>query len=94
MAARRGDELLQSHKIYWRYTRAKVQAWWDDVAEWARKGKVQGNGGLKVVTGVGRHSAGGRSKLGPAVGAMLVREGWKVEVGDGVVIVRGRARAG
>lgn len=76
-----------------RITRTKVQAWWDDGAtEWARHGKVQGHGGFRVVTGVGRHSSGGKSRLGPAVGAMLVREGWKVEVGDGVVMVKGRVR--
>ena len=76
-----------------RITRTKVQAWWDDgAAEWAKQGKVQRDGGLRVITGVGRHSAGGRSKLGPVVGAMLVREGWKVEFGDGTVDVRGRAR--
>lgn len=76
-----------------RITQTKVQAWWDGgAAEWARQGKVQGDGGLRVVTGVGRHSTGGRSRLGPAVGAMLVREGWKIEVGEGVVTVRGRAR--
>ena len=76
-----------------RITRAKVQAWWDGgAAEWARHGKVQGHGGFRVVTGLGRHSSGGKSRLGPAVGAMLVREGWKVEVGDGVVLVKGRAR--
>ena len=76
-----------------RITRTRVQAWWDGgAAEWARQGRVQGDGGFRVVTGIGRHSAGGKSRLGPAVGAMLVREGWKVEVGDGVVTVRGKAR--
>ena len=76
-----------------RITRIKVQAWWDNgAAEWARHGKVQGHGGFRVVTGLGKHSSGGKSRLGPAVGAMLVREGWKVEVGDGVVMVRGRVR--
>lgn len=76
-----------------RITRTRVQAWWNGgAAEWDRQGKVQGHGGFRVVTGIGRHSAGGKSRLGPAVGAMLVREGWKVEVGDGVLTVRGRAR--
>lgn len=76
-----------------RITRTRVQAWWDGgAAEWARQGKVQGHSSFRVVTGIGRHSAGGKSRLGPAVGAMLVREGWKVEVSDGVVTVRGRAR--
>ena len=76
-----------------RITRSKVQNWWDGgAAEWARQGKVQGDGGLRIVTGIGRHSAGGKAKIGPAVGAMLVKEGWRVEIGQGVVLVRGRAR--
>ena len=76
-----------------RITRSKVQDWWHNgAAEWARQGKVQGDGGLRIVTGVGRHSEGGRSKIGPAVGAMLVREGWRVEVGEGTVLVQGRVR--
>ena len=76
-----------------RIARSKVQDWWDTgAAEWARQGKVPGNDGLRIVTGIGRHSEGGRSKIGPAVGAMLVREGWRVEVGEGTILVRGRVR--
>lgn len=72
--------------------RARVESWWEQQGrEWARQGKVMG-GGLRVITGAGRHSEGGRGRLGPAVGGMLVREGWKVEVGNGVVEVVGRAR--
>ncbi|KAL8688871.1 MAG: hypothetical protein Q9218_005325 [Villophora microphyllina] len=66
----------------------KVELWWEaEGQEWARAGKVMGGQGLRVVTGIGRHSEGGRGKLGPAVSAMLVREGWKVEMGQGVVTV-------
>ena len=73
-------------------TGAKVEGWWESQGrEWARLGKVMG-GGLRVITGAGRHSEGGRGRLGPAVGGMLIREGWKIEVGDGVVEVVGRAR--
>ncbi|KAL8797837.1 MAG: hypothetical protein Q9195_000189 [Heterodermia aff. obscurata] len=76
-----------------RISRSEVQKWWDNgAAEWARQGKVPGNDGLRIVTGIGRHSEGGRSKIGPAVGAMLVREGWRVEVGEGTILVRGRVR--
>ncbi|MCJ1282489.1 hypothetical protein MMC26_001812 [Xylographa opegraphella] len=71
----------------------RVQSWWDGgAAEWAREGKVQGEGGFRVVVGVGRHSEGGRGKLGPAVGGALVKGGWRVEVGEGALVVRGRAR--
>ena len=76
-----------------RIARSEVQSWWDKgAAEWARQGKVPGNDGLRIVTGIGRHSEGGRSKIGPAVGTMLVREGWRVEVGEGTILVRGKVR--
>lgn len=76
-----------------RVSRDRVEAWWDSEGrEWARAGKVMNNGGLRIVTGAGRHSAGGKAVLGPAVGRMLNDEGWKVQVGEGVVKVVGRAR--
>lgn len=76
-----------------RVSRSTVEAWWDgEGREWARAGKVMNDGGLRIVTGVGRHSAGGRAVLGPAVGKMLNDEGWRVQVGEGVVKVVGRVR--
>lgn len=53
---------------------------------------VGGGGLLKIVTGVGRHSQGGKARLGPAVGAMLLKEGWKVEFGEGFLVVLGKVR--
>lgn len=74
-----------------RIARGRVEAWWENGAsEWARAGKVRT--GLRIVTGLGRHSEGKRGRLGPAVGGMLLREGWKVEIGEGVVVVVGRTR--
>lgn len=76
-----------------RISRDRVEAWWEgEGREWARAGKVMNDGGLRIVTGLGRHSAGGRAVLGPAVGKMLNEEGWRVQVGNGVVKVVGRAR--
>ncbi|KAL8736772.1 MAG: hypothetical protein Q9166_000138 [cf. Caloplaca sp. 2 TL-2023] len=76
-----------------RIAEERAELWWEtEGQEWARAGKVMGGKSLRIVTGVGRHSEGGKGKLGPAVGAMLIREGWKVEAGDGVVTVVGRAR--
>lgn len=76
-----------------RVSRDRVEAWWEtEGREWARAGKVMNGGGLRIITGLGRHSAGGRAVLGPAVGRMLNEEGWKVQVGEGVVKVVGRAR--
>ncbi|KAL8939474.1 MAG: hypothetical protein Q9211_002725 [Gyalolechia sp. 1 TL-2023] len=76
-----------------RIAQDQVVMWWEaEGREWARAGKVMGGKGLRIVTGVGRHSEGGRGKLGPAVGAMLVRDGWKVEIEQGVIKVTGKAR--
>ena len=70
----------------------KVGQWWKrEGQEWARAGKVM-NGGLRIITGVGRHSEGGRGKLGPAVKASLSRDGWKIEESQGVLEVVGRVR--
>ncbi|KAL8697323.1 MAG: hypothetical protein Q9224_002378, partial [Gallowayella concinna] len=56
-----------------RIAQERVETWWEaEGQEWARAGKVMGGRGLSIVTGVGRHSEGGKGKLGPAVGAMLV----------------------
>ena len=78
-----------------RISRERVTEWWvrecEERARSGTRGEIVG-GGYRIVTGVGRHSEGGRGKLGPAVGAMLVREGWKIEVGGGVIVVRGVAK--
>lgn len=71
-----------------RISRERVTTWWHELGE----GRIGGSGveaGYRIVTGVGRHSEGGKGKLGPAVGKMLIREGWKVQVGSGVLIVTG-----
>ncbi|KAK7534870.1 uncharacterized protein J3D65DRAFT_591571 [Phyllosticta citribraziliensis] len=73
-----------------RIARSAVQQWWDGLGERRIKGWGDGGGEYRIVTGVGRHSDGGKAKIGPAVGRMLVREGWKVEVGSGVLSVTGR----
>jgi hypothetical protein len=67
-----------------RIARERVTAWWAATGDSTSLG-----GGYRIVTGLGRHSEGGRGKLGPAVGGMLIREGWKVEVGSGVLLVTG-----
>ena len=75
-----------------RITKAEVEQWWErEGQEWSREGKVM-VGSLRIITGVGRHSDGGRGKLGPAVRAMLRREEWKIEEGEGVFEVVGRVR--
>ena len=75
-----------------RITKVEVEQWWErEGREWSREGKAM-VGGLRIITGVGRHSDGGRGKLGPAVKAMLQRDEWKIEEGEGVFEVVGRVR--
>lgn len=65
-----------------RIARERVTAWW----------ACKGDGsyaGFKIITGKGTHSEGGKGKLGPEVSKMLMREGWKVEIGSGVLLVTG-----
>lgn len=68
-----------------RIVREKVTGWWHELG---RDGEGVG-AGYRIVTGVGNHSEGGVGKLGPAVGRMLIREGWKVQVGTGYLVVTG-----
>lgn len=72
-----------------RISRERVTNWWHEKQKIEGRGGNRGVGGYRIITGVGHHSEGGRGKLGPAVGKMLIREGWKVEVGSGVLVVRG-----
>lgn len=92
VAAQSSRTQLDLHGIFVkdavRISREKVTAWWHGLGE-RRVGGGGVGGGYRIVTGVGRHSEGGKGKLGPAVGKMLIREGWRVEVGSGVLIVRG-----
>ncbi|KAL9578809.1 MAG: hypothetical protein Q9212_005481 [Teloschistes hypoglaucus] len=56
-----------------RIVQDKVEHWWEvEGQEWSRAGKVMGGRGLRIVTGAGRHSEGGKGKLGPAVLASFV----------------------
>ncbi|KAL8860576.1 MAG: hypothetical protein Q9178_002929 [Gyalolechia marmorata] len=56
-----------------RISQERVQDWWEaEGQEWARSSKVMGGRSLRIVTGVGRHSEGGKAKLGPAVLASFV----------------------
>ncbi|OJJ45451.1 hypothetical protein ASPZODRAFT_160310 [Penicilliopsis zonata CBS 506.65] len=68
-----------------------VALWWESLgdARYIRGGNSSARQGYRIITGVGRHSHDGTSRIGPAVGKMLAREGWKVEVGEGVLTVMG-----
>jgi hypothetical protein len=77
-----------------RIAQEKVNIWWDSLgdAKYAPGGGGPARDGYRIVTGIGRHSKDGAPRIGPAVSRMLVREGWKVEVGQGETIVYGKAR--
>jgi hypothetical protein len=67
----------------------RVWRWWNSLGEdRARKARE----GFTVVTGLGRHTADGRSRLRVNVFKALVADGWKVEVLTGQYLVTGRRR--
>lgn len=79
-----------------RITRIKVEEWWRARRGVkgldGRLGEMSGGDGLRVITGQGRHSVGGIGKIGPAVGRMLLNEGWRVVVDPGMYTVLGKRR--
>lgn len=79
-----------------RIAKLKTREWWEGLGEQRVKGYGGGRGGSRepftIVTGLGRHSEGGRGRIGPAVFKALTAEGWRVEVEGGEVRVTGRAR--
>ncbi|KAL2001916.1 hypothetical protein VTN02DRAFT_1011 [Thermoascus thermophilus] len=72
----------------------RVSQWWESLgdAKYRPGGGGPARRGYRIVTGVGRHSHDGTSRIGPAVAKMLAREGWRVEVGEGVLTVTGMVR--
>ncbi|KAF1828499.1 smr domain-containing protein [Decorospora gaudefroyi] len=80
-----------------RIAKQRTQAWWNGlgerrIPEWSGPGRRGGGEAYRIITGLGRHSVGGRSKIGPAVLKALVNEGWKVEAEPGELYVTGLAR--
>ncbi|KFY00492.1 hypothetical protein O988_03279 [Pseudogymnoascus sp. VKM F-3808] len=72
-----------------RIAREKVTSWWVGLGD-----RVNGHAGYKIITGKGTHSEGGVARVGPAVSRMLIREGWRVEVGSGSMVVTGVVKVG
>ena len=81
-----------------RIAKLRTERWWRGGARGVMglDGRLIRNEGgrqrLEIVTGVGRHSRGGKGMIGPAVGRMLVNDGWQVQFEEGVVLVTGRRR--
>jgi hypothetical protein len=74
-----------------RIAKERVTSWWHELGE----SRISGRGvtaEYRIVTGVGYHSEGGKSKLAPAILKMLMNDGWKVQVGTGVLVVTGIAK--
>ena len=79
-----------------RISRSRVESWWSGLGESrinGRQGADDRARGFNIVTGIGRHSEGGKGKLGPAVTKALTADGWRVEGNSGSILVKGRARA-
>ncbi|KAL4932765.1 Smr domain protein [Aspergillus undulatus] len=78
-----------------RITSDHVSDWWESLGDSKYMRGSDGDaarGGYRIITGLGRHSHDGTSRLGPAVGKMLAREGWRVNVEPGVLTVIGVVR--
>ncbi|KAL4989892.1 hypothetical protein BDW68DRAFT_155480 [Aspergillus falconensis] len=73
----------------------RVAIWWESLGDSKYMRGCDGDaarGGYRIITGLGRHSHDGTSRIGPAVAKLLAREGWKVEVEQGFLRVVGVAR--
>lgn len=78
-----------------RIAQERVEEWWHGLGERkinGRTGAEDRQTGYRIVVGLGRHSEGGKGKLGPAVTKMLKQEGWRVEAQGAVIVVKGPAR--
>lgn len=71
-----------------RIAKRRVWSWWDGLGE--ERKTIARRQGFTVVTGVGKHSAGGVSRMRQVVGAFLKNDGWRVEVLTGSFLVTGR----
>lgn len=77
-----------------RIAQEKVEAWWRGLGERRVNGRIGAGdraGGYRIIVGLGRHSEGGKGKLGPAVSKALKQEGWRVEAEGASLLVKGKA---
>ncbi|KFA50869.1 hypothetical protein S40293_02462 [Stachybotrys chartarum IBT 40293] len=71
-----------------RIARQKTTDWWQGLGEFrAAKARSQP---FTVITGLGRHSAGGVSQLRQAVAAALLQDGWRMQIETGRFVITGR----
>jgi hypothetical protein len=79
-----------------RIARQRTNAWWNGLGESKVNGRVgaaERASGFRIITGVGRHSAGGKGVLGPAVRKGLEMDGWRLELNSGAITVKGKNKA-
>ncbi len=86
------DTMLDLHGVFVmdgvRIAKQRVWTWWNNLGE--GRAALARQHGFTVVTGVGKHSVGGVSRLRQAVGAYLKNDGWRVETLTGSFHVTGR----
>jgi hypothetical protein len=71
-----------------RIARQRTHDWWQNLGEYkTSKAKAEP---YTVVTGIGRHSAGGISQMRKAVAAALIQDGWKMQIEGGKFVITGR----
>lgn len=73
---------------------AKAKEWWQKREEKRANGSLtaeERTTSFQIITGKGRNSPEGKSKLFPAVSAELERQGWKIEKGEGSILVLKKA---
>lgn len=99
VGATRTHDLIDLHGVFvadgTRIAMQAIREWWDQMENDPRVERL-GRSGLakerpfKIVTGQGRHSDGGRSKLRPALLKTLGEDGWLLKVGTGHFDIIGR----
>lgn len=91
VAERRTRDCIDLHGVTVRdgvgIAKGAVKNWYDSLGEYKAR---EARRGFTVITGIGRHSQGGVSRMRQAVCAALINEGWRVEVGTGKFMVTGR----
>ncbi|KAF2718407.1 hypothetical protein K431DRAFT_306083 [Polychaeton citri CBS 116435] len=78
-----------------RIARDRVHEWWEGLGESRVNGRIgvdDRQAGYRIVVGLGRHSEGGKGKLGPAVTKMLRSEGWRFDGTGAVIVVSGKVK--
>jgi hypothetical protein len=95
VARQSSDSSVDLHGVFVldgvRIAKERVWAWWHGLGgEGSSRAAAAKKKGFTIVTGVGKHSVNGVSRLRQAVGAYLRNDGWKVETLTGSFYVTGR----